>query len=141
MKIVTEKEIYVQKNDIAYLNQTDLPILASIFTKMLNNGIMIVDNSNRFDFVKFDKPEEIAFFKKFDWIVDYNEVKNLTEDEILSLAQSIHQEREAIAHKYNSMKPEEKENHPEMVRDCELLEFKIYSLRDFLWFTKILCSF
>ena len=134
MKIITDKEVYVQKNDIAYLNQTDLPILASVLTKLLDKGIIIIDNSNRYEFVKFDKPEEIEYFKKLDWIVDYNEVKDLTEEEILSLAQSIHQERETIAHKYNSMKPEERENHPEMVRDCDLLGFKIYSLRNILWF-------
>ncbi len=134
MKIITDKEVYVQKNDIAYLNQTDIPILASVYTKMLNNGIIIIDDSNRYEFVKFDKKEEIEFFKKLDWIVDYNKVKDLTEEEIISLAQSIQQERETIAHKYNSLKSEERENHPEMVRDCELLEFKIYSLRDFLWF-------
>ena len=63
MKIITEKEVYVQKNDIAYLNQTDLPILASVFTKLLDKGIIIIDNSNRYEFVKFDKPEEIEYFK------------------------------------------------------------------------------
>ena len=32
------------------------------------------------------------------------------------------------------MTPEERENNMSMVSQCELLDFKIYSLRDVLWF-------
>ena len=38
MKIITDSAVYVQKNDIAYLNQTDLAIPASIFMKVLVVG-------------------------------------------------------------------------------------------------------
>ena len=54
VKIITENAVYVQKNDIAYLNQTDLPIPASIFMKVFGNGIVIIDDSNRFEFEKFE---------------------------------------------------------------------------------------
>ena len=40
MKIFTENEVYVQKNDIAYLFETDIPIPAVIF-----NNIYITLNS------------------------------------------------------------------------------------------------
>ena len=39
MKIITKNAVYIQKNDIAYLNHaTDLPIPASIFVKVFGNG-------------------------------------------------------------------------------------------------------
>ena len=105
MKIITNDSAYVQKNDIAYLNSSDLPIPASIFMKVFGNGVTIINDSNRYDFVKFDEESE-----------------------------SIGEERDKIATTFNSMAEEERKNHADMVTKCDLLEFKFYSLRDVLWF-------
>lgn len=133
MKIITENAVYVQKNDIAYLNQTDLAIPASIFMKVFGD-IFIVDDSNRYEFIEFDAPEEIDFFKAVDWMIDYNEVKALSEEEIISLGKSIIEEKNSIAQKFNFMALEERKRNMNMVSQCELLDFKMYSLRDVLWF-------
>lgn len=134
MKIITDNAIYVQKNDITYLNNTDLPIPASIYMKVFGNGIVIIDDSNRYDFEKFEDHNEIEFFKGLDWIIDYNSVKDLSDDEIREMAQNIAQERKQIAEKFNSMLEDERRKNLDMVTQCELLNFKIYSLRDILWF-------
>ena len=119
MKIITNDSAYVQKNDLAYLNSSDLPIPASIFMKVFGNGVTIINDSNRYDFVKFDEESEIEYFKDLDWMIDYNQVKDLSEDEMIKLAESIGEERK---------------QHTNMVTKCDLLEFKFYSLRDILWF-------
>lgn len=134
MKIITDNAVYVQKNDIAYLNQTDLAIPASIFMKVFGNGIVIIDDSNRYEFVKFEAPEEIEFFNDINWMIDYNEVKDLSEEETIALGQSIAEEKNNIAQRFNSMTPEERKENMNMVSQCELLDFKMYSLRDVLWF-------
>ncbi len=134
MKIITDNAVYVQKNDIAYLNQTDLAIPASIFMKVFGNGIVIIDDSNRYEFVKFEVPEEIEFFKGINWMIDYNEVKDLSEEETIALGQSIAEEKNNIAQRFNSMTPEERKENMNMVSQCELLDFKMYSLRNVLWF-------
>lgn len=134
MKIITENAVYVQKNDIVYLNNIELAIPASIFMKVFGNGIVIINDSNRYEFVKFEAPEEIEFFKGIDWMIDYNEVKDLSEEEIISLGQSIAEEKNNIAQRFNSMTPEERKENMNMVSQYELLDFKMYSLRDFLWF-------
>ena len=134
MKIITNNVAYVQKNDIVCLNQTDLVIPASIFMKVFGNGIVIIDDSNRYEFVEFDAPEEIEFFKGIDWMIDYNEVKDLSEEETTALGQSIAEEKNNIAQRFNSMTPEERKENMNMVSQCELLDFKMYSLRDVLWF-------
>lgn len=60
-----KESVYVQMEDIMHLHQSDMPIPASIFTKIFH-GIVIVDNSNRFDFVKFDEEHEnIDYMLKF----------------------------------------------------------------------------
>ena len=76
MKIINSDSIYVQKNDIAYLNLSNLPIPVSVFIKVFGNGATIINDSNRYDFVKFEKESEIEYFKRLDWMIDYNEVKD-----------------------------------------------------------------
>lgn len=134
MKIITSNSAFVQMNDLAYLNQSDLEIPASIFTKIFGNGIVIIDNRNRYHFMEFKDPKEIEFFNAIDWMVDYNKVKDLSEKEIMELAQSIAEKRDGIAQKFNSMTQEQRKKNMSMVSQCELLDFKFYSLRDFLWF-------
>lgn len=134
MKIITDDVAFVQKNDISYLNRTDLSIPASIYMKVFGSGVVIIDDSNRYEFIGFEAPEEIEFFKGIDWMIDYNEVKDLSEEETISLGQSIAEEKNSIAQRFNSMPPEEKERNIDMISQCKLLDFKMYSLRDVLWF-------
>lgn len=137
MKIITENAIYVQKNDLSQLYKMDSAIPASVFLKtFFENGVVIIDDSNRFEFVKFNDKKDIDFFKSTDWIVDYNEVKDLSEDEIIELAHNIYDGRNQIATKFNSMSDEEKDNNLDMINKCELLDFKLASLRDVLLFKK-----
>lgn len=108
MKVITNNTAFVQKNDITYLNQSDLKIPASIFMKVFDRDVIIINNRNRYDFVEFDAPEEIEFFKGIDWMIDYNEVKDLSEEEIITLGQSIVEEKNRIAQKFNSMEINER---------------------------------
>ena len=64
-----KEAVYVQMQDIMELNRSDTPILASIYMKVFK-GIVIVDDSNRFDFVRFDDEEEVKFFKEVDFILN-----------------------------------------------------------------------
>ena len=70
MKIITDNAVYVQKNDIAYLYSSDLEMPVSVFMKVFGKGDTIIDDSNRYDFVKFEDESEIVFFKGLDWIID-----------------------------------------------------------------------
>ena len=134
MKIITDKAVYVQKNDMIALNQFALSIPASIFMKVYGNEITIIDDTNRFEFVSFDEKSEIEFFKELDWIVDYDSVKDLEEAQIIELGQNIAQQRNDIAKKYNAMNDIERRKNEHMIYECEKLDFKMYSLRDILWF-------
>lgn len=135
MKIITNDAVYVQMNDIAYLNSLDLPIPASIYMKAFGmGGITIINDMNRYDFIKFEEKSEIQYFKDIDWMIDYNEVKDLSEDEIIKLAEKIGGELESVATAFNSMSEEERRQHIDMAEKCDSLGFKFCSLRDFLWF-------
>ena len=48
MKIITNDAVYVQKNDLGFLSQSDVLIPASIFLEVFGKGVTIIDNNNRF---------------------------------------------------------------------------------------------
>lgn len=119
-----KEKVYVQMNDLMMLNQSDMPIPASIFEKVFS-GIVIVDDSNRMDFVEFNEPREIEFFKSIDWIVDYKELRKLSDDELEEKAQKTAQELNAVAEKYNSMSVDERNHNQDLLMKHELLNYKI----------------
>ena len=134
MKIVTNNAVYVQKDDMIALNETDLPIPTSIFNKVWGVGITIIDGTNRYEFIKFEEEHEIEYFKELDWIVDYNELKDLDESEFIALGEKAAKEQKEIAEKYNFMTKEEQNKNQALVSRHQMLTFKIYSIRDVLWF-------
>lgn len=134
MKIITDNCVYVQMNDIMFLNQTDLSIPVSIFLKVFNDDVVIINDRNRYDFVKFDDALEIEFFRNLDFIVDYNSVKDLSEEEIIDMGQKVANKKNSIAKTYNAMTSSIREENMHLVYECERLDYKMYSLRDVLWF-------
>lgn len=61
-------------------------------------------------------------------------VKDLDESQIIEMGQSIAEQQNDIARKYNGMTNDERSKNGQLVMKHELLGFKINSLRDFLWF-------
>lgn len=95
--------VYVQIHDIFFIsNETDITIPESIITKVFSN-VTIVDCSNRFDFVRFDEDSEVAFFKKLDFIIDYDDYKDLTDKQLNEKYQKAVEMHNSIATKFNSM--------------------------------------
>ena len=80
MKIVTDKAVYIQKNDIIRLSQSYLNIPESVFLQIYATGVIIADDKDKYEFIKIEGDKEIDFFKSIDWIIDYNEVKDLSEN-------------------------------------------------------------
>lgn len=134
MKIIAENKIFVQKNDIAYLNSTDLDIPASIILEVYGKGLTIIDDSNRYEFIKYEQPHEIEFLKNLDFIVDYNEFKDLSENEIIEIAKEIIKKRNELARTFNKMDKNKRKKNINILYECEKLDFKINSIRDIIWF-------
>lgn len=131
MKIITKNCAYVQKVDISYLINSDLKIPETIYLKICCENI---NKNNKYEFIKFENPDEIKYFKKINWIIDYNDIKNLTEDQMIKMCQNIVLEINKIADKFNTMTDKKKEKHKDLIEKSELLNYKMHSLRDALWF-------
>lgn len=130
MKIFTENGVYVQKNDIAYLFETDIPIPAVIFNNIYSNGIFVVDSRNRNEFILFEESEAIEFFSKINWILDYNIYKDLTIEELLKKYKKLCDQSVAVGIKYDSIKPSERHSHSYLVDMYERLEYQTNGIRD-----------
>ena len=135
MKIFANNKVYVQKNDLAYFMRGAEGILipSSIIDKVFGQ-VFIVTDENRYEFVEFSSLEEIEFFKKCDWIVDYNLFDGMTEEQIVEYGCQINDERIKIATSFNELSEKEKEKqYVKVSTKLELLEFKMWSVRDVLW--------
>ena len=128
MKIITSNAVYVQKDDIEYLNSLGLSLPSSVVNKIIEYDIMEIDSSNKYEFVKFGEQSDIEFFKNLDWIIDYSEVKNLSESEMMLLYKKVIEEKNAIAREYNLMSESDRINNMDYVRKYKLLDYKLYSL-------------
>lgn len=137
MKIFAENAVYVQKNDMSYLNSSGLDIPTSIFMKVFGHGITIIDNSNRYEFIKFDDPREVEFFAAQDWIIDYNALKDLTEDELIAIGTSVSDLKKSKVEAFNAKRAKKRrEQYNAILAALDLLDYKMYSLRDLIMFKR-----
>ena len=103
-----KEAVYVQMQDIMYLsNETDMPIPATIFEKVFS-GVTIVTDANRFDFVKFEEEHEIEFFRELDFVIDFDQYKDLTDEQLEEEAQKLGTKANDIAEKWNAMTEDER---------------------------------
>lgn len=135
MKLFVNNKVYVQKNDLAYFMRgtEGISIPSSIIDKVFGQ-VFIVTDENRYEFVEFSSPEEIDFFKKCDWMVDYNLFDGMTENQIVEYGCQINAEINKIATSFNELPEKERERqYIQASTKIELLEFKMWSVRDILW--------
>ena len=136
MKIVTFNGIYVLRKDIEFLNQIELVVPASIYLKRYECDGLLPEDNDAYKFVKFKSSREIDYISKLDWLIDYDEVKNLTEEEIKKVGCQIGYQQNELIEKYNAMSEEEQKRNLDMVKQIKILYYKLCMLRDILWFKK-----
>ena len=119
--------VYVQMQDLMFIvhDLDDIAIPASIMNYFFSKGFVIVNDSNRFDFVKFDKEPEVAFFKNLNFIIDYNDYKDLTDEQFQERFKSVVGEYNSLAKKWNKMPETEREKNINLLVSIQKLEHTI----------------
>ena len=134
MKIITENSVYVQRKDIGELLRSDIPMPGLISVLGNSSFSAFIDEINGEEFVRLVEDDERDFFIKQDWILDFDDVKNLSFDELIKLGQQTSNERNDISNKFNSLPEKEKnELYNETMLTCKLLDHKIRSIKDFIF--------
>jgi len=124
-----KETVYVQMQDIMQLNQSDMPIPESIYTKVFT-GITIVNDSNRFDFVSFDEAHEVKFFRELEFVIDYDQYKELTDEQFGEKGQKLVMKANEIAEKWNSMSSDEREQNSNLFQEHENIEYMLNFLSE-----------
>lgn len=123
--------VYVQMLDIMQLDQSDMIIPASIYTKSgISTGTTIVDDSNRFNFVRFDEEHEVKFFRELEFIIDYDQYKDLTDEQLDEEENKLITKAKKIAEKWNSISPNEREHHSNLFQEYENLRYMLNFLSE-----------
>ena len=112
----------------------ELAIPASIFLKVFGNGITIIDDRNRYNFVCFTEAEDIEYFKQLDWMIDYGKVKNMSEEELENLLSIMLDKLDFLDKAEQSIPVNQSQKRHELLQAFSLLVFKFCSLRDILWY-------
>ncbi len=134
MKIVRRNVGYIQLDDLVTLSEFHMHIPISIIEKVADRGLIKVTDVNRFTFIKLSPREELDFLKSVEGLIDYDEVRDLSKEEIIALAESYEEERIRIANDFNAMSLEDRKKNRGMMNYFALLERKQYALRNFQWF-------
>ena len=112
----------------------ELAIPASIFLKVFGNGITIINDRNRYNFVCFTEAEDIEYFKQLDWMIDYGKVKNMSEEELENLLSIMLDKMDFLDKAEQSIPVNQSQKRHELLQAFFLLVFKFCSLRDILWY-------
>lgn len=75
MKVFKEGKLYVNKKDLLVLRKSQCQIPDSVLYDMENSQLLSFNESDIY--VEFSDEKDIDFFKKVDWIVDYDSVRDL----------------------------------------------------------------
>ena len=135
MKIFTKNKVYVQINDLIWLNLMDLAIPKPIKDKLFLISYKVISgNINRYEFVNFEDINTINFFREIDWILDYDEVKDLTFIELLNTSKNIEDKANIIVRSYNLMNQYDKIKNHHLKQQHEYLNIKWFAVRDFILF-------
>lgn len=133
MKIYDKEtnKIFVQKSNIVLLSHSYVGIPKSIINKVYG-GITIITNNNKFEFMEFNEPDEIEFFRKLDWIPEYCDYRDLTEKQILSCVEKINKEKDNMFIDYDKLKKKDLVKMKKLFSIYDLLELKTYSITEIL---------
>lgn len=134
MKILCEDKVYVQKDDIYFLINSDIPIPVSIYSKLFDNELVVFDKKIKNKFIEFNNNGEIEFFKDLKWLLDYNELKDLTIPELAKKAEEVVKKHNKLAKRYNAMSVNKKMRNSDILRRIDLLDYKIEEYKTLILF-------
>lgn len=133
MKVFKNGKVYVQNEDLILILRSGELMPTSVLEKFYGNGPVIIVQDNMEDYVEFEETDQVEFFKKLDWIVDYDEMKNLSLEELEKLYDDTKDEMVKIRNKYSDLSQNDDCYEKDSIR-FELLGNKLYSLSKIQYF-------
>ena len=84
MKILQNNVLYVQNKDYLKLFNLNLSLSPTVYYEIFKDNLMVrIDKTNHQDFIEIKNKWIIDTFLSLDFIIDYNKIKDLPEQEIM----------------------------------------------------------
>lgn len=104
-----KETVHVQMQDIMYLvNETDISV-PDVITQRIITDVNSADITRRLEFIKFEEDEVVEFFKKIEFIIDFNKYQKMNYEQIAGEIEQTEKKGNKILNKWNSMNEVEKE--------------------------------
>ena len=117
--------VYVQIQDIIHLYNNTFPKPALNVLIALSS----VNDSNRFDFVRFDEEDEVSFFKDLEFIIDYDKYKDFTDEQLEKEIKKLAKKANEIVVQWYNMSVRKRKQNYNLLQEHENLKYMI----DFLF--------
>lgn len=136
MKIITPNCVYIQKSDLEFLEDSDFYIPSSfgIKSKEINDFRFFKFKSS--DFIKITDPSDMEFISRADYIVNYDELKKYSIEELEQMITDLLFLKYEIRLYYYSLDSSDKMNNYDLIRDCHKLNYKIIGITNFIKYLK-----
>lgn len=135
MKISSNNKIYIQVIDLLWLNTLNIDMPSIVRKSLFDVSYKLISNSiSNSDFIYFDSNEIIKYFNELDWIIDYNEVKDLSIIELIKYSNDIKNRCNSLIRKYNKMNYYDKLINSSIKDEINYLNIKWFGIRDYILF-------
>lgn len=126
MKIFMNNKVYVNQKDFIFLLKSSIcEVPDNIIKEAFPVGIYAIESNKDYDFIVFESDDAKKFFRKLNFVVNYNSYKDKSADEIYILVQKLmFKQIELMINKRN--------NHIELIK----LNHMISSLNDIIRFKR-----
>ena len=133
MKINYSNKIYIQVIDLMWLNTLNIDMPSVVRKSIFNISYRLINNSiSNTDFIYFEDNEIIKYFNNLDWIIDYDEVKDLSLYELTVYRNNVKKECNNLIKKYNRMDYYDKLKNWLLRDRINYLNIKWLNIRDFI---------
>ncbi len=116
MKIIRENKCFIEKSTLDFLKNSNIDLPESI--------------GENESFKEFDR-RSISFFKSFDFILDYDYLKDLNAEELANLENKIQEDKCNLVASFNALSPEEKVTDRRIIKRIEIDDFSLFELREY----------
>ena len=133
MKVNYSNNIYIQVIDLMWLNTLNIDMPSVVRKSIFNISYRLINNSiSNTDFICFEDNEIIKYFNNLDWIIDYDEVKDLSLYELTVYRNNVKKECNNLIKKYNRMDYYDKLKNWLLRDRINYLNIKWLNVRDFI---------
>ena len=128
MKIISGNKVWVQRFNISsllnMLSELERPINDKVMKKIFGDGF--ISSEDNFDFVEYEGKDLVDFFRGLDFIVDHEELKGKTDEEVKNMGMAYQKDIVAKSEKMKDKKAANTMCHAAYLRMSDMRYYMLF---------------